>query len=323
MPSTQSRLLYFAMKNRHLMKFQLKAPVWDENTSIPAFRAQCEEGASRSRMPEGVEAVPVEIPGLPTGLSAEWLTPANALPDRAIFYTHGGGYISGSCSDHRALVAKIARGTGIRTLLYEYRLAPENPFPAAMEDTICAYRWLLSQVSTAQNIAIAGESAGGGLCLAALLAIRDLGLPLPAAAAAMSPWTDLTLTGESYRTRLKQCVSPQGMSEVCSKAYAGGNNLENPWISPLFGDLHGLPPTLIHVGDYETMRDDATRFAKKAREASVDVKLRVGEGMIHCYPLLAPLFPEATEALDEICTFIKGHTGSEKHDCATEAAPVR
>jgi monoterpene epsilon-lactone hydrolase len=156
-----------------------------------------------------------------------------------------------------------------------------------------------------------GESAGGGLGLATLLALRDQGMPLPAAAVAMSPSTDLKLTGESHRTRAKVCLSPPGMAVVCSKYYAGENDPGLPWISPLYGDLHGLPPLLIYVGEYETLLDDSTRFAAKARDAGVEVTLRIGEGMFHCYPLMAPLFPEATQALDEICTFVKAHASQE------------
>lgn len=145
--------------------------------------------------------------------------------------------------------------------------------------------------------------------MAALLAIRDQGIPLPVAAVALSPWTNLKLTGESYRTKAKVCLSPEGMSKVCTKYYVGDNDPELPYISPLYGDLHGLPPILIYVGEYETMLDDSTRFAAKAEAAGVDITLRVGEGMIHCYPLLAPFFPEATQAMEEICAFIKTHIG--------------
>jgi acetyl esterase/lipase len=226
-----------------------------------------------------------------------------------IFYTHGGGYVSGSCSDHRGFVAKFVQGSGVGALLYEYRLAPEHPFPAALEDTLTAYRWLLSQSVSPSRIIIVGESAGGGLCLATLLALRDHGIPLPAAAVALSPWTDLRLTGESNRTRAKVSIDPVGMSMVCSQYYAGDEDPGLPYISPLYGDLHGLPPLLIYVGNDEMGRDDSTRFAEKAKAAGVDVTLRVGEGMVHCYPLFAPLFPEATQAMQEICAFIKGKTG--------------
>ena len=314
MPSIQSQLLNIMLRNRHLLKFNLKRETWDWDTSVPAFREECEEGARKIKLPEGIDVLPVSITGIPTGLAAEWIRPSATAPGRAedeavIFYTHGGGYVSGSCSDHRAHVAKFVKGSGVPALLYEYRLAPENPFPAAIEDTLVAYSWLLAQGIHSSRIVIAGESAGGGLCLATLLALRDRGLPLPAAAIALSPWTDLKLTGESHRTRAKVSIDPLGMSMVCSKYYTGENDPGDPWISPLYGDLHGLPPLLIYVGNDEMMRDDSTRFAEKAIQAGVSVTLRVGEGMVHCYPLFAPLFPEATQAMGEICTFIKTHIG--------------
>lgn len=306
MPSLQSRLVYFALRNMHLLRFRLKKDTWDWNTSIPRFRQECEKASSRmAKMPAGIKVSPVTI----DGLSAEWILPAQATKDKVILYTIGGGYVSGSCNDHRSMVAKIAKGSGVSTLLFEYRLAPEHPYPAALEDSVAAYRWLLAQGVSPAHIMIVGESAGGGLCLATLLALRDQGIPLPAAAVALSPWTDLKLTGESHRTKAQVCLSPKGMSTVCSKYYVGDNDPCLPWISPLYGDLYGLPPILIYVGEYETLLDDSTRFAEKAKAAGVDVTLRVGEGMVHCFPLLAPLFPEATQAMDEICAFIQAHIG--------------
>jgi monoterpene epsilon-lactone hydrolase len=305
MPSLQSRLLYLAMRYRHVLRFRLTREAWDWNTSIPDFRRECEEANSRlAQMPAGIEVIPVEIEALPAGLSAEWILPVGAMTDKVILYTHGGGYVSGSCTDHRAMVAKLVKGSGIAALLFDYRLAPEHPFPAALDDTLAVYRWLLDQDVPPEHIVIVGESAGGGLCLATLLALRDQAMPLPRAAVAMSPYTDLKLTGESHQTKARVCLSPPGMAVVCSKYYAGDNDPGLPYISPLYGDLHGLPPLLIYVGDYETLLDDSTRFAAKAEAAGVEVTLRVGEGMVHCYPLLAPLFPEATQALAEICAFI-------------------
>ncbi len=311
MTSIQGRLLFFALRNRHLMKFHLKKESWDWNTSIPHFRQECEDGAKMSgKPPDGIEVNKVTIPGLPAGLSAEWIRPSStavipAADEPVIFYTHGGGYVSGSCDDHRTIVAKVVKRSGIRALLFEYRLAPEHPFPAAIEDALTAYGWLLAQGVSPSQIVIFGESAGGGLCLATLLALKDEGIPLPAAGVALSPWTDLKLTGESYRTRAKVCLSPTGMSKVCSKYYYGEQDPGNPWISPLYGDLHGLPPLLINVGNDETMRDDSTRFAEKAQASGVKTILKVEEGMGHCYPLLFPLFPEATQAMDEICEFMR------------------
>jgi monoterpene epsilon-lactone hydrolase len=301
MSSLQSRLVYILLRNRHLLKFHLKRESWDWNTSIPQFRQECEEGAKRGKLPDGIEVEPVSV----AGLRAEWILPRGAAKDKIILYTMGGGYVSGSCSDHRALVAKIVKGSGIGMLLFEPRLAPEHPYPAALEDSVSAYQWLLNQGVSSSRIIIVGESAGGGLCLATLLALRDQGIPLPAAGVAMSPWTDLALTGESYRTQLNSSIDPPGMSMVCSKYYVREHDPYLPWISPLYGDLHGLPPLFICVGTYETMLDDSLRFAEKAKADGVEITLRVGEEMIHCFPIMAPLFPEATEALNEICSFIR------------------
>jgi acetyl esterase/lipase len=305
--SFQSELIYFMMKNRHLLSLHLKPETWDENTSIPAFRAFAEASNRKmeSKLPPGLQVQSFDL----CGMKAEWLIPAGADKQKVIFYTIGGGYVSGSCNDHRTLVAKVAQTSGIAVLMFDHRLAPEHPYPAALEDSVTAYRWLLQQGTSPENILIMGESAGGGLCLATLLALRDQGLPLPIGAVALSPWTDLKLTGESYRTKAKVCISPPGMSQVCSKYYVGDHDPTDPWISPLYGDLHGLPPLYINVGEYETMLNDSTRFAAKAKEAGVDTILAVGPKMIHCYPLMAPMFPEATQALNEICDFIRKRLG--------------
>lgn len=305
--SLQSQLLYFMMKYRHLFSFRLKPEVWDENTSIAAFRqfAEASNRKMENKLPPDLEVCPFTL----AGMQAEWLIPSEADRQKVILYTIGGGYISGSCNDHRTLVAKVAQISGIPVLMFDHRLAPEHPYPAALEDALTAYRWLLEHGNPSKNILIMGESAGGGLCLATLLAIRDQVLPLPAGGVALSPWTDLKLTGESYRTKAKVCISPPGMSSVCSKYYVGDHDPTDPWISPLYGDLHGLPPLFINVGEYETMLDDSTRFAAKAKEAGVETTLVVGPKMIHCYPLMAPMFPEATQALDEVCGFIRKRLG--------------
>lgn len=311
MPSLRSKIIFSILRNRHLLKFRLKKERWDWNTSVADFRKQCEDGARRTaRLPADVRVMPVKIDGLPDGLSAEWIYPAAMEPETitsspVIFYTHGGAYVSGSCSDHRYVVAKVVSLCEMPALLYEYRLAPEHPFPAAMDDTLLVYRWLLAQGVESSKMVIFGESAGGGLSLAALLAMKDLGLPLPAAGVALSPWTDLKLTGESYRTNRMKCMSPLDMSKVCSRYYAEEHDLADPWISPYYGDLHGLPPIGIYVGGDETMRDDSVMFAGKARAAGVDVILKVEPGMGHCYPFMAPLFPEASQAMAEISGFIK------------------
>ncbi len=304
MPSLQSRLILWMMQHRHLFKFRLKAakPDWTAMESILTFREEAEQGAARfGKVPDGIETTPVTAAGLP----AEWIRPEGAARDRAILYIHGGGYISGSITDHRGVVAKFVNLSRIGALLFEYRLAPEHRFPAAVDDAVAAYGWLLKQGYSPGQIIVAGESAGGGLALATLLALRDQGIALPAAAVAISPWTDLQCTGESYRTNAKVCLSPEGAWTAFADHYAGNQDKNQPLMSPLYGDLRGLPPLLIYTGGAEILRDDAIRFAEKAEAAGVEVVLRVGEGLFHCYPVMAPLFPEATQAMEEICAFIR------------------
>jgi len=299
-----------------LLQLRLKRDSWDEHTSIPRFREDCERYAQRSRLPEGITVQPANI----AGLRAEWILPSQAEPSIAtptlggkapvIFYIHGGGFVSGSCSDHRAQVAKFVSGTGLAALQFEYRLAPEHPYPAALEDSLAAYRTLLAEGVAASQIVFAGESAGGGLTLALLLLLRDQGMPLPAAAVALSPLTDFKFTGESHRSRARVCLSPPGMNAVCARYYVADYDPGLPYISPLYGDLHGLPALLLYVGDDETLRDDSVRFTDKAQAAGVDVTLRVGKGMVHCYPLLPGFIPESKVAMAEICDFIRLRTGA-------------
>jgi acetyl esterase/lipase len=313
MASWQSSLIKFMMRQQSRKLDRLNLKVWNENTSVAAFREYCESSAMKAKLQAGVEAVPVKIAGLPAGLSAEWLQPTaqakvSRVEEAVIFHCHGGGYISGSCSDHRSLVSKLVAYTGIRLLLYEYRLAPEHPFPAALEDTLTAYRWLLTQIEPGTRIIITGDSAGGGLCLATLLALKDLvtqgeiGLQLPIAGVSISPNTDMKLTGKPNHTRAS--VEPVGMAIYCSQYYAGNHDPGNPYISPLFGDLHGLPPLLITVGDEEGGLDDSIRFANKAQAAGVDIQLIIGKGQVHCYSLLPDFIPESKQAMVEIATFI-------------------
>jgi epsilon-lactone hydrolase len=310
LPSLRGRFFRFMLKHRHLFNLQIKPTIIDWDTSIPDLRQQVEKSAGRfGKLPDRIEVSPVPIDGFP----AELIMPLAATKDKLILYFHGGGYVVGSCPAHRAIVAKFVNGSDIGALLFGYRLAPEHPFPAALDDAVAAYRWLLANEVAPAHIVFVGDSAGGGLALATLIALRDQGLPLPAAAVALSPWTDLKCSGESYRTKVK--VDPAtwlGSWEVFSKYYAKDNDPCLPWISPLYGDLKGLPPILIQVGTEEILLDDSTRFAEKARAAGVDVTLKVGEGMFHCFPVCTPLFPEAKQAMAEICNFITTHIGA-KH----------
>jgi monoterpene epsilon-lactone hydrolase len=297
-------LINTLLRHRHLFKMQLRPDVFDENSSILEFRAGAERmSKALARLPEGITAV-----SAPTGaISAAWLTVPDSPEAAVVLYMHGGGYVSGKVANHRAIVAKLVKQHRLRTLLFDYRLAPEHPYPAALEDSVAAYRWLLGEGYAPENIALMGDSAGGGLTLATLLGLRARGLPLPGAAVALSPWTDLTCAGESYRSKARVCLSPQGSWTAFSAAYAGNTDPAHPEISPLHGDLHGLPPLLLIAGEDEVLRDDAIAFAEKARAAGTAVSLRIEPGMVHCYPLLAPLFPEAETAVAQVSAFLHKH----------------
>ncbi|MDO8896110.1 MAG: alpha/beta hydrolase [Bacteroidales bacterium] len=306
MTSFKSRIFNFIIRNGHILRGQLHKEVFDMNTSIDMFRERCEKGASKyAKTPKNVAIKPLVI----NGINAEWLIPAGASAEKVILYVHGGGYVSGSCNDHRGFVSKFANNTGVTNLTFEYRLAPEHPFPAAVEDSVKVYQWLLQSGYKSESILIAGESAGGGLTLATLLALKEQQIPMPKAAVAISPWTDLTCSSESYKSKNKLSPAPLNSWFVFSNHYVGNNKADNPLISPLFGDLSGLPPLLIISGVDDELFEDGEKFYIKAKAAGVDVRFIAGEGMVHCYPLLAPMFPEATEAMIEIAGFIKLHLG--------------
>ncbi len=305
MTSFKGRVFNFLMRNRHLLNGRIRKERYDMNTSIAGFRHECETGAARyARIPEGVAVNEQVI----ENMKCEWLIPEGANSLNIIMYVHGGGYVSGSCSDHRGFISKFAKKTGVTNLVFEYRLAPENPYPAAVDDSVKIYKWLLAFGYKAENILIAGESAGGGLCLATLLALKEQNIPLPAAAVAISPWTDLTCSSDSYRTKNRFSLAPLDSWFVFSKHYTGNNPPELPLISPLFGNLEGLPPIFINSGSDDELYEDGEKFCLKAKSAGVDVTFRKGANMVHCYPLLSPMFPEATEAMDEIVRFVRKFT---------------
>ncbi len=302
MLSFKARLITYLFRHRHLFQGKLRKRTFDLNTSIDAFRDACEKGAARfGKLPEGIQ-VKKEMIG---GFKAEWIKPLNAKPGKLIFYVHGGGYVSGSCNDHRTVVAKVADLTGITNLLFEYRLAPEFPFPYALNDSLEVYRQVLNKGFRPENILIMGESAGGGLSFALLLTLKQKGISLPKAAVAISPWTDLTLSGESYVSKNKKSVAPLDSWKVFSHHYIGDADARNPLISPLYGNLKGFPPLFINSAVDDELFDDGKQFFEKAKVAGVDAKFTEGKGMVHCYPLLSPLFKEAKQAMDEIVEFIK------------------
>ncbi len=243
------------------------------------------------------------------GIDGEWISAPNSSADRAVLYVHGGGYVIGSVNTHRDLMGRIARASGARVLGINYRLAPEHPFPAAVDDAVAAYRWMLAQGLQPKRIAVAGDSAGGGLTVATLVAIRDAKLPLPGAGVCISPWVDMEGIGESMKTRAAAdpVVQREGLLGMAA-AYLGGQNPRSPLAAPLYADLKGLPPLLIQVGDAETLLDDSTRLNDRAKAAGVSTKLEVWPEMIHVWQLFASFLPEGQQAIDGIGSFLKEHT---------------
>ena len=272
-----------------------------EAKDINAMRAIMIE----AQAPAGVTCTPVEA----GGVSAEWSVADGADQDKVILYVHGGGYVMGSAGSHRDMTGRLSQASGARVLSLNYRLAPEHPFPAPVDDSVAAYRWLLGQGIQASNIAIAGDSAGGGLALAALIAIRDAGEPVPAAGIGISPWVDMEGTGESMTTRaaVDPVVQKEGLLGM-AKLYLGDADSKNPLAAPLHANLAGLPPLLIQVGDSETLLDDATRITERARKADVDVTLKIWDEMPHVWHLFAPILPEGRQAIEEIGAFFKERT---------------
>lgn len=266
-------------------------------TNVEQMRAGMEEMTKNSRIPEGTRCEPVSA----AGVRCEWIAAPNAHEDRTLLYLHGGWYVIGSIDTHRGHVARLSQASGARALSVDYRLAPEHPFPAGLEDAQAVYRWLLEQGCDPARTAIAGDSAGGGLSVATLVALRDAAVPLPAAGVLLSPWLDLEGTGESATTR----AAEDPMIELSSlrdmaKRYLAGADPRTPLASPLYADLSGLPPLLIQVGTAEILLDDATRLAERAQAAGVEVELEAWEDMIHVWQALAPLVPEASEAVQRI-----------------------
>jgi acetyl esterase/lipase len=273
---------------------------WDRGTPVAQMRSDWDAAFGACAVPVLCERVSAG------GVDAEWIAAGAVQPGKAILYFHGGGFRLGSVSSHRELIARISRASGCRVLAINYRLAPEHRFPAPLEDAIAAYGWMRDEGLKPENIAFVGDSAGGNLVLAAMLSLRERGLPLPAAGALMSPWTDLAATGASYTSRAdSDPIHQRRRILALAKNYLGPDGDPcNPLASPLYADLTGLPPLLIQVGDRETVLDDSTMFADKARAAGVDVELQVWEGMIHVFQMFAAELAEARRAIGSIAGFL-------------------
>jgi acetyl esterase/lipase len=238
------------------------------------------------------------------GVPCQWLIPQDSPADQALLYLHGGGFVFGLTPPHLQMGAYLAQKMGIRILMVDYRLAPKHPFPAALDDCATAYRWLLEQGISTQNIAVAGDSAGGNLTIALLMKLRDSGDPLPAAAACLSPVTDMTK--DKVHQGYQDPLLPPKAIRLYTASYVGNNDAHNPLISPVFGNLRGLPPLLIHAGEDEILRDDAVRIAELTEAAGVDARLEVYPRMWHVWQLFLAL-PQAIQSLDDIAQFLRSH----------------
>jgi epsilon-lactone hydrolase len=286
---------------RAIRRIQAVYRSWNRETSVAQMRSDWDAAFAGCTVPVSCRQVTAG------GVDAEWIVPADAPSDKAILYFHGGGFRLGSVASHRDLIARIAEASGCRVLAINYRLAPEHRFPAALEDALAAFTWLREQGFKPQDIALAGDSAGGNLVLALMLSLRDRGQPLAAAAALMSPWTDLAASGESYQSRATaDPIHQRSMMLALAKNFLGDGDIRNPLASPLYADFSGLPPLLIQVGDRETVRDDATMLAAKAKAAGVEAALQVWDGMIHVFQMF-PEIPEAREAVASIAAFLRRH----------------
>jgi len=261
------------------------------------------------RIPASVRMAPASLNGVP----GEWVESPNSA-EAVLLYLHGGGYFGCSAETHRPVTVWFARH-GFRVFAPNYRLAPENPFPAAVDDAVAVYNGLLAEGHSPQTVVIAGDSAGGGLALSLMIALRAAGTPLPCAAAVFSPWTDLAATGESIRTNSACCAMFNG-EDIGPSAhfYLGKADPRNPLASPLYADLSGLPPLLIHVGADECLRDDSTRIAEKAASLGVTVELKVWPVVPHAWQLAHQLLPEARQSLSESSEFLHRHTAAQKPD---------
>jgi epsilon-lactone hydrolase len=273
---------------------------------LDTMRDLFEEWHQLTAEPTGVTYEEVDAGKVP----AIWAIPAGGAPDRVIIWAHGGGYVAGSMHTHRKVAGHLARAVGCRVLVLDYRRAPEHPHPAACEDAVAAYRWLLGRGIRAEHIATTGDSAGGGLCTSMVLKLRQAGDPLPAAIMPISPWYDMEATGPSVEANASlDTLVQKDILLAMAGMFLGGSSPTDPLASPLHADPKGLPPMLIQVGSDETLLDDSRRFADKARAAGVEVTLEVVPEMQHVFHFMAGRAPEADEAIARMSAWVRPRLG--------------
>ena len=289
--------------------------VWQQDRSTPRSIAdqRAENDAFGEMLVPPAEAHVESATGTP--VPALWVCMPQVAEETVIMWLHGGGYVIGSPRGYRRLGADLSAGSGARVLIPDYRLAPEHPFPAAIDDAVAIYTWLLDIGGSPERIIIGGDSAGAGLTVATLVALRDRAMPLPAGAVLLSAFADLTLSPSSWHSRrgLDSLVGDHNAPAIAA-AYLGDADPTTPLASPVYADLHGLPPLLILVGDHEVLLDDSTTLAARAQADGVDVTVRVFDGLHHIWPVFAPHTGEAREAIDVVNDFIRDHIRGADHE---------
>jgi monoterpene epsilon-lactone hydrolase len=268
---------------------------------LPLANWLLKQGVNHVRMPAKVKREIVSA----DGVRCEWLIPQNSTSDQALLYLHGGGFVYGLTPPHLEMVAHITQKMGMRALMVDYRLAPEHPYPAALDDCVTAYVWLLNEGIPAKNIVVAGDSAGGNLTITMMMKLRDSGKALPAGAACLSPVINLSDRGNSSKN-YKDPLLPARAIKIYNRSYVADNDPRDPLLSPAFGDWHDLPPLLVHVGEDELLREDAARAEELAKAAGVEVRLEIYPRMWHVWQLNLSL-PQAGQSLDEIARFLRAH----------------
>jgi len=292
MPSVQSGTVNLLIK-------LIRTSLFIEKLEPKTHRESFERISNITKFPRGVKYDKTIFEGMPAG----WFTPEKILSDKVIYYLPGGGYFSGSHNTHRALIARLARASSCKAIGITYRKAPEHPYPAALDDAIKGYSALLEMGH--KKIIIAGDSAGGGLTAATMLRLKDEGLPLPSGAVLLSPWTDLTISGNSIQENKDvDPLLPADLLPVFAAKYYGQHDPKHPYISPLFGDFTGIPPVLIQVSDTETILDDSLRIARRMKGDGVNVNIEVWNDCMHVWQFLGGLMPEANRAITKIGDFV-------------------
>jgi epsilon-lactone hydrolase len=273
-----------------------------QNLTLAEQRARMDGLGDLFPMPDGTEVAPAEI----GGVSGEWVRARRTHSDAGLLYLHGGGFAVGSPKSHRHLAAAIGEASGLPLFVANYRLAPEHPFPAALDDATAAYTGLLESGLSPARLAIAGDSSGAGLAIATLVALHEQNIPLPVCAVCISPWVDLTQSGNTFRTHAASdpTISKQRLDALAAE-YLAGRDPKTPLASPIFADLRGLPPLLLQVGAREVLFDDTMQLRARAEAAGVEVSAETWGGMWHVWPFYYPMLSEGRDAIARIGAYLK------------------